>query len=474
MYGDYEAQRHWMEITLHTPLNEWYVETERNPLQYWGLDYPPVSAFQSLLYGALIHAVDPGTVALESSRGERGEALQSRFLMRMSVLLSDVAFIFPVALVLHRVLPLTTAGSHGHRRGGSRDAGPGVGRATLALAAVWLLQPGLILIDHGHFQYNGICLGLAALGALAVMSGRQILGSILFCISINHKQMAMYYAPAFFAHLLGWSLQGTSWLGKIGRLSTLGVSVLATFAVIWGPFVASGVWLDVLQRLVPVKRGLFEDYVANFWCATHPVFKWKLFDQQIMVKLCTGATLLALLPSCVHEVLRPSSTGLLRCMATCSLSFFLFSYQVHEKSILLPAVPIALLASHEPETAVFFSMLASASMYPLIDKDNLTLPYMATMVTFIAVCAWPQWAAALSSFKQRRRRVDKALLLVIAQWLSLLGFGILHILRITLPAPVRLPFLHDMLFTSFSFVQVGAVMLYLNVSLLLPRHLKQD
>ena len=30
-----------------------------------------------------------------------------------------------------------------------------------ALAAAALLQPAAVLIDHGHFQYNNICLGLA-------------------------------------------------------------------------------------------------------------------------------------------------------------------------------------------------------------------------------------------------------------------------------------------------------------------------
>ena len=27
MYGDYEAQRHWMEITYNLPLREWYSAT---------------------------------------------------------------------------------------------------------------------------------------------------------------------------------------------------------------------------------------------------------------------------------------------------------------------------------------------------------------------------------------------------------------------------------------------------------------
>ncbi len=37
--------------------------------------------------------------------------------------------------------------------------------------------------------------------------GRHLLGSCLFCLALNHKQMALYYAPAFFAHLLGCALR---------------------------------------------------------------------------------------------------------------------------------------------------------------------------------------------------------------------------------------------------------------------------
>ena len=49
MLGDYEAQRHWMEITIHLPFQQWYTYD----LQYWGLDYPPLMAYVSWLCGKL-------------------------------------------------------------------------------------------------------------------------------------------------------------------------------------------------------------------------------------------------------------------------------------------------------------------------------------------------------------------------------------------------------------------------------------
>ena len=47
-----------------------------------------------------------------------------------------------------------------------------------------------------------------------------------------------------------------------------------------------------LQRLAPLKRGLYEDYVANFWCSTHFLLNWKrLFSQAALVRLCLGTRL---------------------------------------------------------------------------------------------------------------------------------------------------------------------------------------
>ncbi len=49
MHGDFEAQRHWMEVTQHTPVSMWYFYD----LPYWGLDYPPLTAYHSWICGKM-------------------------------------------------------------------------------------------------------------------------------------------------------------------------------------------------------------------------------------------------------------------------------------------------------------------------------------------------------------------------------------------------------------------------------------
>lgn len=52
-FGDFEAQRHWMEITTNLPISEWYRNSTVNDLDYWGIDYPPLSAYHSWICGKM-------------------------------------------------------------------------------------------------------------------------------------------------------------------------------------------------------------------------------------------------------------------------------------------------------------------------------------------------------------------------------------------------------------------------------------
>jgi len=67
---------------------DWYVEGPDNELQYWGLDYPPLSAFHSYGLGIFFSNILPESVQLFSSRGF--ESPEHKFWMRLSVLLSDI------------------------------------------------------------------------------------------------------------------------------------------------------------------------------------------------------------------------------------------------------------------------------------------------------------------------------------------------------------------------------------------------
>ena len=458
-FGDYEAQRHWMEVTTHLPLSRWYGDwPPENPVAWWGLDYPPLSGLQSWAHGLFVRAFDPEAVALVTSRGY--ESAWSKTLLRGTVLASDLALFFPAALA-------AVASFYPGR-------GPAVASARVATLLAVLLNPASILIDHGHFQYNCISLGLAAGAAALVGRGNHaqsavpgILASILFTASVHHKQMALYFAPAFLGHLVGRAFQAGRVAGGgvrgcgvvVGRVFAYGAAVLTTSALCWAPFffLAEGGdgWGGLsraLDRLAPLGRGLFEDYVANFWCASHPAFKWKArFSQPGLARAAGGLTLLAATPSALHQLRRPSRTGFLYCMAASAFAFFLFSYQVHEKSILLPLLPATLLAGLEPGLAAWLPALACFSMWPLLRRDGLGLAYGACLlgwgalvtpdVSFGSPAAVMAWAGAAG---------------------SALVAGALHAAREFLAPPPSLPWLWDGLTVGFAFLHIAAAAVYVN------------
>lgn len=78
-----------------------------------------------------------------------------------------------------------------------------------------------------------VCLQAGA--AAAIASGRDVLGSVLYCLSLNHKQMALYFAPAFFAHLMGTCLQKPTVGQKVHDLFSLLIAfVCYCTVVLWG------------------------------------------------------------------------------------------------------------------------------------------------------------------------------------------------------------------------------------------------
>ncbi|KAM6595524.1 probable dolichyl pyrophosphate Man9GlcNAc2 alpha-1,3-glucosyltransferase [Cannabis sativa] len=436
-YGDFEAQRHWMEITLNLPIKDWYTNSTSNDLSYWGLDYPPLTAYQSYFHGLFLRFFHPDSVSLFTSRGH--ESYLGKLLMRWTVLSSDALVFFPS--VLYFVFVYHTG------RKSSRKT-----EIAWHIAMV-LLNPCLILIDHGHFQYNCISLGLTVGAVAAILSNSDLIACFLFSLALNHKQMSAYFAPAFFSHLLGKCLKRSNPLLEVLKL---GFVVVGTFSLIWWPYIHSmEAFLQVLSRLAPFERGLYEDYVANFWCTTSVVIKWKkLFTTPTLKLLSFGATISTCLPSMIQQIWAPSKRGFLYGLLNSAFSFYLFSFQVHEKSILLPLLPASLLAIEEPFLYNWITLNALFSMFPLLVRDKLVIPYIALLGLFsLLYYASPNQIRGTKETKTLESSL-KALFLVCAL--------IFHIVYLTLPAPNRYPYLFEALVMLLCFSQFVSLAFYTN------------
>lgn len=441
MYGDYEAQRHWMEITINTPVTEWYKDTPSNDLMYWGLDYPPLTAYHSWLCGQIGKLINEEWVTLLKSRGY--ESIQHKLFMRYSVLVVDLMIYIPAVIMFYMFC-------------GSTDK-----RKSTKMALAALLYPGVILIDYGHFQYNCVSLGLMIFAVTALHKHLDIIGSTLFCLSLNYKQMELYHAIPFFCYLLGQCLQKDG-LNRVIKFSQLGFTVISTFVMCWAPFLWK--WEDafqVLHRLFPFARGIYEDKVSNVWCSLSVIVKLKhVLVEDVLIKLSLATTLLCVLPSAIDLLFRPTFLRFKYALLNCSLIFFLFSFQVHEKSILLVAIPALLLVKEESLAVFVFLLISTFSMYPLIAKDGLVVQYIGTqMLFYIVYCSAVLTHNSYSQVRQWFVITNSPLLRVII-WAVLINADTLCLLSHFISAPVNLPDLYPVLISVFSCTIFIAFVMY--------------
>jgi alpha-1,3-glucosyltransferase len=442
--GDYEAQRHWMEITYHLPIGDWYYYD----LEYWGLDYPPLTAYVSYICGwASHHIVGEHTVSLDTSRGI--EDPTHKTFMRTTVLFLDLLFY----------------GSSVWYSSFQRD------HKSLWAILIALCQPAILLIDHGHFQYNTVALGLS-ISAFSYMVRENFLsciyGSFLYCLALNFKQMTLYYVPAVFFYLLGRCMAKPSRFFL--RFLLLGVTVIFTFWFLWTPFLKYGpsqtenTPLDrakqILLRIFPFERGLFEGKVANIWCAlnTRPFSIRDRINIDLQPIVALALTMGMVAPSCYCMALlgmQDLATADRRTeekhwmlflwgTASCSLGFFLASFQVHEKSILLVLAPMTLLFWQDASFVEWFSIACAWSLWPLLQVDRLQVPYTCMMSIFVALI----WFRRTAQPRTEMPTVFSGTLSLVANITYLVMIG-LHATEMFLEAPIRFPDLYPLLWSTF-------------------------
>lgn len=452
MHGDFEAQRHWMELTTNLPLSQWYWYD----LPYWGLDYPPLTAYHSYILGKLGAIFDPTWFQLGASRGQ--ESMDLKSYMRFTVLLSELLLYIPGVIYFAKWI-----GKH-------RGQTP-IGQY-IAAAAI-LFQPSLILIDHGHFQYNSVMLGLTVYAINNLLDEYYAPAAICFVLSVCFKQMALYYAPIFFSYLLSKSLFSPT-LFNLPRLLAVAAATLISFAAMFFPLYMWGGIRNVLQsihRIFPFSRGIFEDKVANFWCFSNIFIKYKVLytqSQLQMYSLC--ATALGFLPAFILIFFYPKKHLIPYALTACSMSFFLFSFQVHEKTILVPLLPITLLYTSTDWNVLsmvsWINNMAFFTLWPLLKKDGLVLQYATLLLlsnwlignfSFVTprflpkfLTPGPSTSDVSENYRRRSLLPDNIFwkLIIVVSYISM---GILHLLDFYVQPPAKYPDLWVLLNCSLGF-----------------------
>ena len=169
----------------------------------------------------------------------------------------------------------------------------------LAFFALVVGNAGLLMVDHIHFQYNGMLLGtvpqslchshrtiIAGMLIWSIVEMEQehcVLSAILFAVLLNLKHLFVYSAAVFFGYLLRHKCLQSGSL-QWGALCKLVVVVLTVLGLSFGPFLVHGQLSQVRKTSEMLLSVVFLDSVSavSFWSWSMP----RLLGTQCMGPLC--------------------------------------------------------------------------------------------------------------------------------------------------------------------------------------------
>lgn len=443
---DFEVHRNWMAIVHSLPLDKWYL----SDMSQWTLDYPPLFAWMEKCFSYVAALVDPRMLVVTNLNYASYATVAFQ---RISVIVSDYVLIYAVIEYAKY-----------SKRKSTKTANSAVADSRLILVLLLVANVGLLIIDHIHFQYNGILFGILILSILRIYQDRPFEGAFWFAILLNMKHIYLYIAPSFGVYLLRNACFQSTPDGKIiwksfslRRCFCLAAIVLLVFSVSFGPFILKGQLFQVLSRLFPFKRGLCHAYWApNFWAVYNVLDKGlavagrrmnlvtfnsssasmtgglvQEFEHSVLPTVKPIHTFLLTVAQMLPIVIRTwfchrGISGFIQCLTLCAFSAFMFGWHVHEKAILLIIIPLTLLALEMKTWAKVFLLLSTVghySLFPLI-YTTAESPIKYGLFLIYAIFAFYSLGIVHS-----QKRIDGCVLpfLNIAEVIYLLGFVFLHL-----------------------------------------------
>lgn len=248
------------------------------------------------------------------------------------------------------------------------------------ITALTAANAGLFIVDHIHFQYNGMLLGLLWCSVAAMSRAHDLTGAVLYTILVHCKHLYAVAGPLYAVYLMR---RLTARQLVLHATVVLGISAMSL-----GPFMHT--LPALLGRLFPFHRGLLHAYWAPNAYALYAItdkalgimargstsnasLTGGLVGSAPMAVLPTPTslatlliTLAAMTPALIYIARRPRPVAFLDASAYVFLTAFMFGYHVHEKAILNVTVLSVVGALRSRTTAVEYVVLSTAGHVGLL------------------------------------------------------------------------------------------------------------
>jgi len=368
---DFEVHRNWLAITYSLPFREWYREA-RN---IWTLDYPPFFAYFEYILSIIAQYFDPNMLSVDNINYS---SFSTILFQRLSVILISDGIL---ALCVISALPYQN---------------------TIKALILTLFSSTLFIVDHVHFQYNGMMLGLLILATILIENGRFLLGASIYMFLVFFKHIYLYSAPVFFVFCLGRFVVGNHAEGARNFFKLVSV-VIAITLVALVPLILSDQLGAALSRMFPFGRGLVHSYWApNVWAlymsADRVLAKLvgvvdsgaastrglvQITENAVLPNVTPSVTFaltlgvyLLFLPIVWAAARRARNIPLLVLVGYGNAICFFFGWHIHEKAILMIFLPLLVQSVIDSKLRSYNWMLSFVScmtLLPLLPRPQETV-----------------------------------------------------------------------------------------------------
>lgn len=419
---DFDVHRNWLAITKKLPMKLWYIEDTNQ----WTLDYPPYFAYFEWFLSIFVpDFVDSDGCFDIIESGKYG--WPTIYYQRLTVVVSEIILF----VALQSYINSTQNSIIDKKR-------------AYVIASSLVLSPGLLIIDHIHFQYNGMMYGILILAINSARLNNFNQCGLWFAILLCFKHIYLYFAPAVFVYLLrGYCLNLNFNPRKLMIINILNIIkwknlfqlssiVIIVFTIAFAPFAYYGVLPQLFARLFPFSRGLTHAYWApNIWAIYSfldrlliQIYKKVPFSKMALQKICkfdpevlniedlvntstrglVGEIQFLILPNITPKLtflltlfyqimaliplfIQPNFKRFMGSLTLCGFASFLFGWHVHEKAILLVIFPMTFLITLDKKFLGPFNLLVSSgyvSLFPLIFTcDEWIIKVVYTLLWYI-------------------------------------------------------------------------------------------